>query len=149
MYSCPECGSDNVAGLSACHCGNDLSALQQLNAVADAWFNQGIEIGNQGRYGEAIEWLAACSVARPQDVECHRALAKVWCRLEHPDEAIRCVNRAIALAPEDSATLLLLAYVERKRSGIPANSSHTTDPIAESPSSEDRTEQIQPTDKEA
>jgi len=83
--------------------------------VADSWFNRGVETGRQLRYGEAIEWLAACRAARPGDVECLRALAKVWCCLGLPDEALRCVNEAIALSPGDSSSLFLKAYVERKR----------------------------------
>lgn len=115
MYACPECGSENVAGLPACHCGADLSALLQLNAVADSWFNRGIEAGRRHRLGEALEWLAGCRAARPADAECLRALAKVWCGLGLPDEALRCLDEALALSPDDSSALFLKAYVDRKR----------------------------------
>ena len=59
------------------------------------------------------------------------------------------MNRAISLAPEDSATLLLLAYVERKRKTNSANSTNASGQTGESALGKDHMEQIQPTGTES
>jgi len=92
MYCCPQCGSDHVAGLAQCPCGADLSALRDLNAVAGAWFNRGLEFEAKGETGPALECFSACSIARPSDAAARRALAKLWLRLGHPGEARRCLD---------------------------------------------------------
>jgi tetratricopeptide (TPR) repeat protein len=91
MYSCPKCGLEEVAGKAACSCGEDLSALQRFDAVADAWFNQGLQHAKMGKPGEALEWMAACAIARPSDAACRRAMSKLWIQLGHIEEAERCL----------------------------------------------------------
>ena len=81
MYSCPACGAEDVAGRAACRCGADLSLLLRLDGIADAWFNRGLEALAEGAPGRALEWFAACCVARPTDAAARLALARVWPQL--------------------------------------------------------------------
>ena len=94
MYSCPKCGLEAVPGRAACVCGEDLSALHRFNAVADVWFNQGLERARMGKPAEALEWLAACAIARPSDAACRRAMSKLWIQLGQVEEAERCLALA-------------------------------------------------------
>jgi hypothetical protein len=94
MYSCPKCGSEAAAGKAACSCGEDLSALQCFDAVADAWFNQGLQRARMGKPAEALEWMAACAIARPSDAACRRAMSRLWIQLGHVEEAERCLASA-------------------------------------------------------
>jgi len=101
MYSCPACGAENVAQRSACACGADLTLLRKLDGLGDAWFNRALESLAAGATGRAIEWLAACCVARPNDAAACRALAKAWAQLGHWREACDALDRAVALDPQD------------------------------------------------
>ncbi len=100
MYNCPACGEGEVTGRTRCRCGADLALLQQLDAVADGWFNRGLEALAAGRPGEALEWLSACCAARPTDAAARRAQAKVWAQLGHFAEARVALERAAALDPD-------------------------------------------------
>jgi Tfp pilus assembly protein PilF len=99
MYSCPACGAENVVGMTACRCGNDLTLLRGIDAAADAWFNRGLEALAAGAPGRALEWLSACCVARPTDAAALRIQAKLWARLGHVREAGEALDRAAELDP--------------------------------------------------
>jgi predicted Zn-dependent protease len=101
MYSCPACGAEDVANLSTCRCGADLSLLQRLDAVADAWFNRALEALANNNPGHALEWLSASCAARPTDVAARRAQAKVWAQLGHWAEARDALSRARDIEPDD------------------------------------------------
>jgi len=123
MYSCPACGKEGVAGRATCSCGADLTLLECLDAVPDAWFNRAVEALSAGRRGAALEWLAACCAARPTDAAAQRALAKVWAQLGHPAEARAALDRAAEIepdAPELAELRQALEEVGAKRPRKPA-----------------------------
>jgi predicted Zn-dependent protease len=107
MYSCPECGAEEVASRATCVCGADLVPLQRLDSVADAWFNRALESLAGGATGRALEWLSASCAARPTDVAARLAQAKVWAQLGHCDEARDALERAAAIDP-DAAELEII-----------------------------------------
>jgi Flp pilus assembly protein TadD len=82
-----------------------LTLLLRIDAVADAWFNRGLEALAEGQPGRALEWMSACCAARGGDAAAHRALGKLWARLGHPAEAGSALDRAAELEP-DSPDLL-------------------------------------------
>lgn len=100
MYSCPACGAENVAGRAACVCGTDLTLLQRLDGLADAWFNQGLEALAQGAPWRALEWISACCAARPTDRAARRTQAKLWAQLGFPTGAADALERAASLDPQ-------------------------------------------------
>ena len=106
-YSCPACKRDGVGGQARCTCGADLELLWRLDEVADHWFNTGLASLAAGNRGRALEWLAACCVARPSDAAAHGALARVWAQLGHGPEAEDALARARDLDPDapDLATI--------------------------------------------
>ena len=100
MYSCPACGAEGVANRSACRCGADLSLLQSLDSITDAWFNRALEALAEGAPGQALEWLSACCVVRPTDAAARRAQARVWAQLGLLQEAQDALDRAAAIVPD-------------------------------------------------
>jgi tetratricopeptide (TPR) repeat protein len=100
MFSCPACGADVIRHQSLCRrCGVDLSVLQRIDAVADAWFNKALEALAEGQPGRALEWLSACCAARPTDAAARRNLAKVWAQLGCWAEAQAAAELARAIDP--------------------------------------------------
>jgi tetratricopeptide (TPR) repeat protein len=110
MYSCPACGLEAANGSAVCACGENLSALRRFDALADAWFNRGLQCAQQGKPAEALEWMAACATARPSDAACRRAMSKLWIQLGHLEEAERC----LALAANSESDNQPLANTEQK-----------------------------------
>jgi tetratricopeptide (TPR) repeat protein len=106
-YNCPACGADDVAHRAVCRCGADLSLLQRLDGIADAWFNRALAALAEGAPGRALEWLSASCTARPSDAAARRAQAKVWAQLGRWAEARDALQRAAALEP-DAPELALL-----------------------------------------
>lgn len=104
MYSCPACGTEGKRDLFRCSCGADLALLEQLEGVADAWFNRALAALAEDRPGRALEWLAACCAARPTDAAAGRALARVWAQLGCWDQAADALDRAAALDPDAPET---------------------------------------------
>jgi tetratricopeptide (TPR) repeat protein len=100
MYSCPACGTEDVAARANCLCGADLTLLRRLDEIADAWFNRGLEAASAGAPGRALEWLSACCVARPTDAAARRAQAKVWAQLGCRAAAEDALARAAAIEPD-------------------------------------------------
>jgi tetratricopeptide (TPR) repeat protein len=99
MYKCPACGRSGVAGLSRCTCGADLTILENLQAVVDVWFNRGLAALAEGRPGNALEWLSACCVARPNDAAARLAQARVWAQLGNFSQAQVSLKQAEDLDP--------------------------------------------------
>lgn len=99
MYSCPGCGADG-GGAATCACGADLGLLQRLDAFGDAWFNRALESLAAGKPGQAMEWLSACCVVKPNDAEARRAQARVWAQLGCRAEALDSLDRAAAIDAE-------------------------------------------------
>lgn len=100
MYCCPACGADDVANQSVCRCGADLALLQQLEVLADVWFNRALEALKNGAPGAALEWLSACCAARPTDAPARRAQARVWAQLGRLPEACAALDRAAEIEPD-------------------------------------------------
>lgn len=100
MYACPTCGKQDVGGRAACECGADLSLLACLAAVADAWFNRGLDAVAQDDAPQALEWFAACCASRPTDGAAWLAVAKVWLRLRQFGAARRALERAAEISPD-------------------------------------------------
>jgi tetratricopeptide (TPR) repeat protein len=116
LYSCPACGADQTPGSPRCRCGADLRLLQQLDSLADAWFNRALTALADGSPGRALEWLAAACAARPDDFPARLALARVWAQLGRPTEAADALERAAALdpdAPEVAALREIITPQER------------------------------------
>lgn len=88
-----------MEGLTACRCGADLMLLRRIDAIADAWFNRGLEALAAGAPGRALEWLSAYCAARPTDAAAHRVQAKLWAQLGHWTEASEALDRATELDP--------------------------------------------------
>ncbi|MCU0880713.1 MAG: tetratricopeptide repeat protein, partial [Pirellulaceae bacterium] len=107
MFTCPACGAEPPDRGDACRCGADLSLLRSLDAVPDAWFNRALEELAQNRPGRALEWLAACCTARPNDAAALRALAQVWGQLGHPAEAEDALRRSAAIDPDHPQVKLI------------------------------------------
>ncbi len=101
MYNCPACGAEDVANQPVCRCGADLSLLQRLDAVADAWFNRALEALAEHNPGRALEWLSASCAARPTDAAARRAQAKVWAQLGRWAEARDALSRARDIEPDE------------------------------------------------
>jgi len=100
MYNCPACGATEVAGRETCACGADLGLLARLEAVSDAWFNEGLRALSEGARGRALEWFSAACAARPTDAAARRAQAKVWAQLGRWDEAREALERAALIEPD-------------------------------------------------
>lgn len=100
MFNCPVCGSEVKADRAKCHCGTDLSFLIRIDCLADAWFNQALLELDRGFPGRALEWLSACCIAQPSDVDARIALSKVWTQLGCLDEALDSLKRVEQLAPD-------------------------------------------------
>ncbi len=100
MYKCPACGAGDATGRTQCRCGADLTLLQALDAVADAWFNRGLQALDRDAPGEALEWFCACCAARPSDVAARLAQAKTWARLERYEQARDALEKARKTAPD-------------------------------------------------
>lgn len=117
MFTCPACGAADVAELASCKCGADLSLLQGLDGLADAWFNRAVAALKADELERAVEWLAACCAARPDDAPALRALAKAWARLGRPNAARQALYRARAAAPEAAENDAIAAAIEGRESG--------------------------------
>lgn len=100
-YNCPSCGKEIPFTRAICSCGADLSLLQGLDALSDAWFNRALKALSEGNRGRALEWLAACCAARPMDADARRAMAKVWAQLGHVNEAKAALELARDIDPEN------------------------------------------------
>lgn len=100
MFSCPECGHDQINGASRCRCGADLRLLHQIDAIANVWFNRALAALDDGSPGRALEWFAAVSAARPNDIEARLALVKLWAHLGRLPEARDALSRAALLEPD-------------------------------------------------
>ena len=122
MYNCPVCGAEDAGGRTTCRCGADLSLLQRLDALADAWFNQALAALAMDAPGRALEWLSASCVARPTDAAALRALAKLWAQLGRLAEAREALERAAAIEPDDpDVALIRQALTEAQPPGIAAS----------------------------
>jgi predicted Zn-dependent protease len=137
MYTCPACGAEDVSNQPVCRCGADLSLLQRLDAVADAWFNRALEALADHHPGRALEWLSASCAARPTDVAARRAQAKVWAQLGRLSEARDSLGRARDIEPDEpelaeieSALQALESFGQEKSEttivAIPVTQSHST-----------------------
>jgi tetratricopeptide (TPR) repeat protein len=115
MYTCPSCGAADVDGLAQCACGADLAVLQCLDALPDAWFNQGLKAMERQAVGEALEWFAACCRSRPSDAPAHRALARAWAQLEQWEDAQRALDQSARSDPESPDLTVLRTAVEQAR----------------------------------
>ena len=115
MYVCPACGSDKATGQARCACGADLTILQCLDAVPDAWFNQALKALAENRLGEALEWLSACCTANPTDAAAWRALAKLWARLRRFKDADRALGRAEKIEPDSEELKAIRGAIEDAR----------------------------------
>lgn len=113
MYSCPACGTENVAGLAACRCGQDLSLLLSIEATADAWFNCGLEALEAGAPERALEWISACCAAKPTDAKAILLQAKLWARLGRWQAASAALDRAEKLDPSSSDLLAVRQALTR------------------------------------
>lgn len=82
-----------------CGCGADLGLLACLDAVADSWFNASLAALEQGRRGEALEWMSACCRARPSEVAAWLALARLWAQGGSVADARRCLDEVAKLDP--------------------------------------------------
>ena len=89
--------------------------LQCLDALPDAWLNQGLKAMERRAIGEALEWFAACCRARPSDGPAHRALARAWAQLEHWDDAQRALEQSARSDPESPDLTVLRTAVEQAR----------------------------------
>lgn len=118
MYSCPACGTADVAARTTCLCGADLTLLRRLDEVADIWFNRALEAAAAGAPGRALEWLSACCVARPTDAVARRAQAKVWAQLGCWAAAEEALSRAAAIEP-DAPELAALRQALQEQSQPP------------------------------
>ena len=114
MYSCPTCGADATPNVT-CHCGADLTLLQRLDAVPDAWYNRALEALAEHAPGRALEWLSACCAARPTDARARLAQAKVWAQLGCRAEARDALERAAAIDPTLSGIEQLRAALRPRR----------------------------------
>jgi tetratricopeptide (TPR) repeat protein len=119
VYSCPECGSDQTSGEPRCRCGADLRLLQQVDALADVWFNRALAALAEGATGQALEWLAAACVARPTDVAARIALSQVWAQLGRWKEAADALERAAELDPGSVEVAALREALRQARGEAP------------------------------
>jgi predicted Zn-dependent protease len=94
MVACPACGNEIEAGRALCRCGADLSVLQRLDAVADAWYNRAMRAVAAGQAGEALAWISACCAARPTDAAARLVQARLWGQLGHPAEGLQALAQA-------------------------------------------------------
>jgi len=99
MFRCPACGVEVQKGWIVCTCGASLGLLRQMEAVADAWYNRGLQELSAGRPGEALAWFSACCAARPTDAAARLAQAKVWGQFGHWSECARAAQRAREIDP--------------------------------------------------
>ncbi len=99
MFRCPACGIEVQKDWVVCVCGASLLLLHRLEAVADAWYNRGLEELSAGRLGEALAWFSACCAARPTDAEARLAQARVWGQLGHWPECARAAQLAREIDP--------------------------------------------------
>ncbi len=100
MIICPACSRQHTNVQDFCRCGADLRLLHQLNSLADAWFNKGLDLAAAGKPGEALMWFSACCTARPSDAAAWLALAQLWGQLGHWREGFLALDRAREIDPE-------------------------------------------------
>ena len=107
-FNCPACGARPTSKRERClACGMDFTLLHQIDGVADAWFNRGIEAAAEGEIGPALEWLAASCAARPTDAAARCALAKVWAQMGSWEQASRVLDRAASIDPNAAGVVQL------------------------------------------
>ena len=100
MIRCPACGVQVSDDKVICGCGADLGLLRKVDAVADAWYNRGVQAAAQGEPGEAVAWFSACCAARPTDAEAHLAKARAWGQLGMWGECRKALAQARLLVPD-------------------------------------------------
>ena len=121
-YTCPACGREEVERRDFCPCGADLSLLATMEATLDAWFNEGLTAAEAADMPRALEWFAACVVARPTDVQALALLARVWHELGYPLATLRLLDRAAEVETEGSDRAQLRALAQAARPGVEAQS---------------------------
>ena len=78
---------------------------------ADAYFNLGSVLFQQGKIDEAIiQWRKALEI-QPRDAEAHRNVADALRKERKMDEAIAEYKQALSITPEDGAALNNLAWI--------------------------------------
>ncbi|MGE0129086.1 MAG: hypothetical protein AB7U82_13490 [Blastocatellales bacterium] len=128
MYNCPACGAMDVEGRETCACGADLSLLARLEAISDAWFNEGLRALAEGARGRAMEWFSAACAARPTDAAARRAQAKVWAQLGCWDEALDALERAAMIEPDDDELNAIRRAIEEGAARLAAQASPVQQP---------------------
>lgn len=86
---------------------------------AGAWFLLGRAALQAGQPERAQEWLREASVLAPDRADCLAELARVYSVLWRHGEAAAIARKALALQPEDAATLNVIAEV-LQRADMPA-----------------------------
>jgi hypothetical protein len=76
-------------------------AQTQMDLASDP-LGQGDALAAQGRDKEAVDAYLAALRQEPQDLLAWKALARAYGRLQKPDWAQRCWQRALLLAPKDA-----------------------------------------------
>jgi tetratricopeptide (TPR) repeat protein len=133
MYNCPACGAIDVEGRETCACGADLSLLARLEAVSDAWFNEGLRVLSEGARGRALEWFSAACAARPTDAAARRAQAKVWAQLGRWDEAREALERAALIEPDADELNTLRQAIEEGAARLAAQTPPVQQPSRRRP----------------
>jgi len=113
MFTCPSCNREINSQTNDCFCGADLTILQTLGSVADAWFNKAIESLHENQTGRALEWIAACCSARPDDINALFVLAKIWIKLNCIHEARNVFERIKRLEPDHSEIANFEVFFEK------------------------------------
>lgn len=83
-------------------------AQTQMDLAADP-LAQGDALAAQGRDKEAVQAYLAALRQEPADLLAWKALARAYARLQRPDWARRCWQKALQVAPKDAEALAALA----------------------------------------
>ncbi|GEM_PF-1369875 len=133
MYSCPACSAMDLEGRETCACGADLSLLAGLEAVSDAWFNEGLRALSEGARGRALEWFSAACAARPTDAAARRAQAKVWAQLGRWDEALDALDRAAVIEPDADELNAIRQAIEEDAARLAVQTPPVQQPLSQRP----------------
>lgn len=111
---CPYCGGLVPGDTTVCpDCQEDLAGLARLELAPAIYYNEALAAARQGRLSDALARLQAAIALDGGFVPAHRLLAKVYARHGMWAEAEAAAARAVALAPDDAATIATHDAIQR------------------------------------
>lgn len=90
------------------------AALALAPDKTEARMNKGHALRALNRFGEALQVFGAVAAAQPDRAEAHAAIGNIHATSRNYEAAIVSLERAVALAPRDVASLAMCLYARRR-----------------------------------